>query len=353
MPDRRAMGQYTGSDVKASHSSGTSLTRRAFLRTLSLTLVSGVLPAWAGEPPLIAALFPGLVVDKDFNEVGHVALVKAARTVGASCAWSERVTAATAVSVMRSHIQAGAKVLWGHGAQFLGAIQELSAQHQDVAFIGEADSPSIKGGPNVHILGREFHKGFYVLGALAAKVSTTGLISYIGGLPLPVQVNAALAGAKTHGPQVRLHHVNLGDYNDPMRARQAAEVMITYGCDVILSGVNMGNFGIIEAVNQSPSPVLFTTLYTSKREFSPNRFLTSDLFDYSGPLVTILKRVAQGEPGGYLPMPWGEGLARYTQFPVNNVAPQIDQETRRIAKGIEDGSIIVPSDFTQMPPNPG
>ena len=291
----------------------------------------------------MGAVFPGVVADKDFNELGHKALVNARERLGVGFSFAQKVSPDDAARVMRAQIEAGHNVIWGHGGQFLPAVLELCGLYPDVAFIAEAELPVAGVCPNVHVLGCEYHKGFYVLGALAARVTRTNVIGYIGGLHQPfsrAQVNAALSAIRSFNPKATLRHVNVGDFNDPMHARQAAQEFINEGCDVILSGVNLGNFGIIEAVNEASSPVFFTTVYTDKRAFSPKRFLTSDLFDFDGPLAGLLAGIANGEPGGFTAMRWGEGQPRYTLFPVANVPAEVDAEIRALAKAIEEGTEI-------------
>jgi basic membrane protein A len=295
----------------------------------------------------LVALYPGVVVDKDFNELGHQAARLAAERLGIAVEHVQRVAPQASWKLMEERILKGANVIWAHGGQFVPAVLDVAAKHPDVSFIAEGETPLDPPLPNVHLIGREYHKGFYVLGALAARVTKTGVVGFVGGQPLPfatAQVNAARKALAEFNPAAELRHVHIGDFNDPSRSRQAAEIFISEGCDVILSGVNMGNFGIIEAVNESPTPVFFTTLYASKQGFSPERFLTADLFDFTGPLLEILARIKDGVRLGFVPMPWGEGRARYTLFPVRNVPPEVDAQMRTIARKIGTGEITVTYD---------
>jgi basic membrane protein A len=306
------------------------------------------------QPLRVGVLFPGVVVDKDFNELGYMAMIRAQDELGVTTCYRQRIPPWDSSRAIRELIGDGCSVIWGHGGQYLEAILGLCAEYPGVAFIAEAEEPVPNQCGNVHILGREYHKGFYVLGALAAKITKTGIIGYIGGMPQPfsrAQVNAALMAIKQYNPKATLKYVNVGDFNDPMHSRQAAEVFIMEGCDVILSGVNMGNFGIIEAINNFESPVFFTTVYTSKLNFSKNRFLTSDMFDFTSPILDIIRQIQKGITSGYIPMPWGEGKARYTLFPISNVPSSVNEDIKIIANKITTGEIIVPNDMISIPSN--
>lgn len=332
-----------------------------FLRISQITFIWTMLAlcpctalAETQQPLRMGVLFPGVVVDKDFNELGHAAMIRAQEEYGVTTCYRQRISPWDAPRAIRELIADGCSVIWGHGGQYLEAILGMCAEFPDVAFIAEAEEPISSQCGNIHVLGREYHKGFYVLGALAAKITKTGIIGYIGGMPQPfsrAQVNAALMAIREYNQNATLKYVNVGDFNDPMHSRQAAEVFIQEGCDVILSGVNMGNFGIIEAVNSNEFPVYFTTIYTSKLSFSKNRYLTSDMFDFSGPLLDIIGRIKNGITSGYIQMPWGEGKSRFTLFPISNVSPSINEEIKIIANKITIGEIIVQNDMTSLPSN--
>ncbi|WP_243357673.1 BMP family ABC transporter substrate-binding protein [Fundidesulfovibrio terrae] len=332
---------------------------RGVLRAVLLAFLAlACAPDWAlaerDTPLRLGVVFPGVVADKDYNELGYQAVLKARDSLGIPVSFAQRVQPSEAAGAMLKLIADGNTVVWGHGGQFLPSILEICGQCPDTAFITEAELPVETPCKNVHVLGREYHKGFYVLGALAARITRTGLIGYIGGLHQPfsrAQINAAASAIKRYNPKAVLRHVTVGDFNDPMHSRQAAEEFILEGCDVILSGVNMGSFGIIDAVNDAERPVFFTTVYTSKAAFSPRRFLTSDLFDFTDPIREILGRIADGQPGRFVPMPWGEGRARYTLFPVANVPEEVNQEIKALARAIEDGSVQVPYDPDTVPEN--
>lgn len=319
-----------------------------------LILCSCTVLAESQRPLRMGVLFPGVIVDKDFNELGYSAMIRVQEELGMSTCYRQRISPWDASRAIRELIADGCSVIWGHGGQYLEAILGMCAEFPDVAFIAEAEEPISNHFRNIHILGREYHKGFYVLGALAAKITKTGIIGYIGGMPQPfsrAQLNAALMAIKEYNPKATLKYVNVGDFNDPMHSRQAAEVFIQEGCDVILSGVNMGNFGIIEAVNNSTFPVKFATVYTSKLSFSKDRFLTSDMFDFTGPIQDIIKRINNGIKSGYVQMPWGEGKSRYTLFPISNVPQSVNDDIASVASKITTGEIIVPNDMRSIPFN--
>ena len=102
----------------------------------------------------------------------------------------------------------------------------------------------------------------------------------------------------------------VGDFNDAVKARQAAEGLIGKGADVLISAVNLGNFGLYKAVKQAERTVYLTTTYTSKEDQAPDHYLTSDLFDITVPMADIVEKILAGETSGFIPIRYGPEKAR-------------------------------------------
>ena len=98
--------------------------RRIGLLLLALSVLAAALPAAAQAPPglRLGVLFPGVIVDKDYNELGFAAMTAARKALGVEVAYRQRVTPADAPEAMRELIREGCTVIWGHGGQFMNAI---------------------------------------------------------------------------------------------------------------------------------------------------------------------------------------------------------------------------------------
>ena len=301
----------------------------------------------------IAAIFPGVINDRDYNQLGYQALMDLKKELGLKVAYSQKVAVPDAARVMEEYIDAGYNIIWAHGGQYVRITLEVAKKHPDVYFIIEDEAPPKGDYPNVFTLGREYHLGFYVLGALAAMVTKTGNIGFISGLELPFtygELNAIYQAIKDLGLEgkVKLHYIYTGDFNDPLKARQAAETLISKGCDVLISGLNLGNFGLFEAVKKAKRKVYFTATYTDKSQSAPENFLAADLFDFSYSMKKLVKAIMNGEKGRYFPMEWGKGKARYTQIPVKNVSIYINEQVKKLAEGIEKGEIKVVKELRRL-----
>jgi basic membrane protein A len=251
--------------------------------------------------------------------------------------------------VMREYVDLKYNVIWTHGGQFVNQTVELAKQFPDVTFIAEGDAPVKDPPANLWFITRNFHVGFYAVGAAAAMASKTGKIGYICGQTLPfsyAEVHAIQQALKDQNLNVELKTVWAGDFNDPTKARQVADAMIADGVDVIIGSLNLGMFGVFEAVKASSKPVLVTAKYSDKTSFAPKNYITALLYDFSGPLKEILQKVQKGEKGGVYPLGFATGVS--LQSPLKNVPPEMQGKVDAIIKDIKDGKIQVANDITPI-----
>jgi basic membrane protein A and related proteins len=320
-----------------------------FLVIMGALVVAPVVAGGEGETSgedqvRFAVIFPGSIQDADYNTIGLTAMRTIGAEFGFETAFSERVAVPDAERVLREYATSDFDIVWVHGSQFNGAALNVGPDYPDVTFIIEVDSEPAEPLANFWYLDRNFHSGFYVLGALAAMKTETGRIGYFTGVQLPFsteEINAIHQAFRDLGSDAELEYLFIGDFNDPVRTRQAAEGFISQGIDVIISSVNLGNYGLYNAVNDAESVTWFTTKYTEKEVHAPERYLTSDLFNFEGPLREVMTRYLEGEAGGYLVLEFGEGKARWLDFPIRNVDEETNVAILEIAQGVASGEIEV------------
>ncbi len=307
-------------------------------------------PAEPAGPELrLAAIYPGVITDADYNTLGHLGLTAAEADLGVETAYSESVPVPDVERVMREYIDDGFNVIWTHGGQFFSQTQAMAEEFPDVYFIAEFDAPPEEAPDNLWVIDRNFHVGFYPIGALAAKLTQTGKIGYVGGLTLPfsyAEVHAIEQAISDLEADVELNPVWAGDFNDPTRANQLTSQMIADGVDVVVGSLNLGMLGLFEAVKGAEGEVWATAKYTDKSSFAPDHYVTSVLYDFAGPIKEILQRIQDGESGGYYPLGFDTGVA--IQFPLQNVPEGLSDEIQQIVDDVESGEIEVVKDTTPI-----
>jgi basic membrane protein A len=262
--------------------------------------------------------------------------------LGVETAYSESVAVPDVERVMREYIDNDFNIIFTHGSQFVSQTVELAKEFPDVHFIAEGDSPVEDPPPNFWIIDRNFQIGFYAIGALAAKQTQTGKIAYIGGLTLPfsyAEVHAMEQAIDDLGLDVEIKPVWVGDFNDPTKARELTEAMLAEDVDMVVGSLNLGMFGLFEAVKSAGSDVWATAKYVDKSNYAPENYLTAVLYDWTTPLKEIVRKIKAGESGGYYPFTFGAGVD--LQMPLKNTSDEINQEIEQIITDIKTGEIEI------------
>ncbi|MEN8098207.1 MAG: BMP family protein [Chloroflexota bacterium] len=303
----------------------------------------------AADELRLAAIFPGVITDADYNTLGYIGVTEVQKEHGVEIAYSESVPVPDVDRVMREYIDDGFNIIFTHGGQFVSQTKDLAIEFPDIYFITEFDAPVDDAPDNFWVIDRNFHVGFYAIGATAAKLSQSGKIGYIGGLTLPfsyAEVHATEQAISDLGLDVELVSVWAGNFNDPTKARELADSMIADGVDVIMGSLNLGMFGLFEAVKGAEGSVLATAKYTDKANFAPGNYVTSLLYDWAGPLNAIVQKIKDGETGGYYALGFDNGVA--LQLPLSNSPEGLQAEIEQIVKDIQSGDIEVVKDITPI-----
>jgi len=297
----------------------------------------------------LAAIFPGVITDADYNTLAYEGIVGLQKETGIETAYSESVAVPDVDRVMREYIDAGYNIIWTHGGQFVNQTADLAPQFPDVVFIAEGDDALPNPPANLWFIDRNFHGGFYGIGAVAARATKTGKIGYLGGLTLPfsyAEAHAVQQAVKDSGLPVEVKFVWAGDFNDPTKARQVADALIAEGCDVIMGSMNLGMFGLFEAVKAAPNKVLVTAKYTDKSSYAPDNYITSFLYNFTIPLKAIYEKVKEGQLGGYYKLDFSSGS--FIQTPLQNVDPSVATEVEAIINDLNTGKLEVVKDSSEI-----
>ena len=307
-------------------------------------------PTAAGPALKLAAIFPGVISDSDYNTLGYLGAQAVQKDMGVEMAYSESVPVPDIDGVMRQYIDQGFNIIWTHGSQFVNQTLELAVQFPDVIFIAEGDAKPDNLGANVWFIDRNFHIGFYGIGALAARITKTGKVGYIGGLTLPfsyAEVHAIQQAIKDSGKTVEFKPVWAGDFNDPAKSRQVADTMIAEGYDVLLGSLNNGMLGVFEAAKASTgTKILVTAKYTDKTTIAPDNYVTSLLYDFVKPMKDIVGKIQAGEKGGYYPLGFDTGVS--LQTPLKNVDASVETEMDAVIADLVAGKIQVVKDTSEV-----
>ncbi|MEO8317786.1 MAG: BMP family ABC transporter substrate-binding protein [Bradyrhizobium sp.] len=90
---------------------------------------------------------------------------------------------------------------------------------------------------NVSTYSGRFYEGRYIQGIIAAKMSKSGVLGYIGSFPIPEVIsgiNATILGAQTINPNIKVKIIWANSWFDPGKEADSAKALLDQGADVIM-----------------------------------------------------------------------------------------------------------------------
>lgn len=151
----------------------------------------------------------------------------------------------------------------------------------------------------------------YVSGSLTKLPGSSGKIGIILGVPIPPHVmyaNAFTDGAKTANPDVEVMNITTGDFNDIVKASQAADTLISGGADIIIDYLYEAHMGVLKsaqehAVNGEPPWII--GIHYDKSANDPSRYITCAGENWDPYYKELLKLYDEGVAGkAYYPYYW-------------------------------------------------
>lgn len=137
-------------------------------------------------------------------------------------------------------------------AAFVPLLDEVAPQYPDTHFTVSTGLVEAQH-DNVTSIIPEYGGPAAVIGAVAATLSKTDKLGYLGGAEIPVttQTGAGFeAGAKRVNDAVQVDSVIVGDFNDVAKAQQAAKAHTANGADQLFGFLDAGIRGLYQAAEE-------------------------------------------------------------------------------------------------------
>lgn len=210
-----------------------------------------------GEAVRVGMALPGPKNDKGFNQAHYDGLLAAEEELGAEITVVENVVDPQARIDALRNLAADNDLVIGVGGEYAEAGTTIAPQFPDVEFAiinGEQTDAE-----NLHIYFVRQGTPAYIAGVLAAQLTESGKVGYLGGelIPPTTQSDDAMAAAvAATDPNVEYVSTIVGNFNDAEKAKEAAAAQIAAGADVIYALLDAGFPGLQQAVEESGKEVL-------------------------------------------------------------------------------------------------
>ncbi len=241
----------------------------------------------------VALLTPGPISDAAWNAGAYEGLLRIRDSLGAQVSHVETKTPAEFEEAFRDYASRGYQLVFGHGFEFQDAAVRVGADFPHTVFITTSGA---RVRHTVAPMVFRLEEGTYLAGMLAAGISRTGKLGFVGGIKLPPVEGTYLGfvgGAKAVRPDVQVMEAYLGNFEDVAAAKESALAQIRRGADVILHNADAAAFGVFEAARQSPG-VLAIGANRDQNGVAPDVIVASATLDVPHALLEVARRVKEG-----------------------------------------------------------
>ena len=304
--------------------------------------------------PFRAALVldTGGVDDKSFNAAAYAGLTKAKTELGLGdkgAAMVESKTPSDYKSNLTNYATQGYDVVFAVGFKMQDALKEVAPQFPNVKFaIVDGSDPKE---PNCSALQFKEEQGCFLAGFLAASMSKTKKIGFVGGEEgdLIKKFEAGYrAGAKAAGfdPDKQVLRSYTGDWNDTAKGRSNADLEFGNGADIIFAAAGKAGLGVITAAEAKGKGYYAIGVDQDQDAVSKGRVLTSMVKHVDTAVFDTISRVKEGKfqagANVYDLKQGGVGLSEM-QFTKQDVPAELLAKLDKLKKMVEDGKIVPPT----------
>jgi len=216
----------------------------------------------AGTASNPTALKVGLVFDiggrgdKSFNDAAYAGLERARQDFGIEFQTLETGEGADREAQMRQLAAGGSQLVFGVGFLFTDDIKALAQEFPDVKFacVDYTVTPGETLPANLAALKFKEEEGSFLVGALAALLSKTGTVGFVGGMEIPLikkfeaGYRAGVAAVRPDAKVIAKYAGTTGTaFKDPTKGKELALSEYHQGADIIYHASGSTGLGVFEA----------------------------------------------------------------------------------------------------------
>ncbi len=302
----------------------------------------------------IAFLTDGLFSDAGWGAFGYNAAQALQGKYSYIVDLKENVPIPKIEETLRDHAKAGYDLIISHGFEWGEPAVKVGKEYPETKFViftGLVHSSNVA---SIYPMQQE---GSYVLGALAATMSKTGVIGFVGGESYPNLVNiyeGYRQGAQDTNPAVKVLVTYLDDWDNPTKGKRAAISQIDRGADLLLHVADTSGHGVIEAAKERGIHAFGAI--SDQNKLAPETVLTSFVLDAEKAFDQVIRLVQKGDFTGQIFKPGlelekgasGEGIVYIAPFhSLEHIVPEnVKLRLEQLKGDIVNGKIKVPEKYS-------
>jgi len=241
-----------------------------------------------------ALITPGSITDAAWNSGAYAGIRALRDSLGMEVSNVEARTPAEQEDALRTYAAQGYDLIFAHGYEFQAAAERVSAQYaKPVIVVTSGERAAGRVVPLVF----QLEDASYLAGMVAAGLSRSGLIGFVGGVELPPVRRAYegwLNGAKAVRPDIQSRVTYLNTWDDPAAGREAALALIRAGVDMFHHNADAAALGVFQAVKETPGVYIFGA-NADQSGLAPAHVIGSAAIDLPHAFLLIAREVQSGK----------------------------------------------------------
>ena len=208
--------------------------------------------------------------------------------------------------------------------------------------------------PNVVSSVTKDWEGSFLVGVIAAKVSKTGTIGFVGGKDIPIIHRFFVGyyyGAKMAKPEIKVLETYSGTFTDPAAGKEYTLALVNKGSDINFAVAGATSAGVIDAAKSSNTFAIGVD--SNQNYMAPGRVLTSMVKRVDTQAFDMIKSVVDGSfKGGtvrYYGLKEGGVDAAMDQYNKGLIPDDVLKQVDELRQKVISGDIVVPNYFDLKP----
>ncbi|MEG0237252.1 MAG: BMP family ABC transporter substrate-binding protein [Cetobacterium sp.] len=252
---------------------------------------------------LAAPLKVGLILamgglgDKSFNDSAYAGLLKAQKDFDIEVKYVEPNSWMEDAYFLEEYSQNGFDLIIATSYTAQDAMEDISTKFPNTKY-AIVDTRA-KEGTNIASLVFDESEGSFLVGAIAAKISKTGKVGFIGALDIPL-INRFKSGyeqgAKYVNPDIEVITTYVGGdapFSDPLKGKEHAYSLANQGIDVIYHASGNTGIGILEGVKEKG--IYGIGVDCDQDDIVKGQILTSMLKNVNNAIYKVIEDTVNGE----------------------------------------------------------
>jgi len=288
----------------------------------------------------------GGVNDQSFNQSAWEGLKKAKEDLGIDISYVESKQDADYQSNLETMLDAGNDIIWGIGFKMADIVMKEATKNPEQKY-GIIDFTYGDKTPlNIVCVMFKEQEASFLTGFIAAKMSKTGVVGFVGGMDVPVIHRfkyGFLSGAEYANPSIEILSQYAASFSDAAKGKAIANQMYKNGADVVMHAAGGVGDGVIEAAKEKGKMAIGVD--RDQSDLAPENVITSSMKMVGSAIYNVTKSYVGDKWEGGKTVVYGikEGGVDIAPTTDKHVPAEILQEVENLKNKIVEGKIVVPA----------